>query len=91
MSELKNALRSGDIWVVGSRQFKEFDNMFWHASITRHRVRESRPGLQLPTHCREYLDERLTRCVNRSRATETLAASGELPDAQISTAGSDRP
>ena len=25
LSELKNALRSGDIWVQGSRQFKDFD------------------------------------------------------------------
>ena len=25
LSELKNALRSGDIWVQGSRQFKAFD------------------------------------------------------------------
>lgn len=26
LSELKNALRSGDIWVPGSRQFKDFRN-----------------------------------------------------------------
>lgn len=25
LSELKNALRSGDVWVEGSRQFKDFD------------------------------------------------------------------
>ena len=25
LAELKNALRSGDIWVQGSRQFKDFD------------------------------------------------------------------
>jgi hypothetical protein len=25
LSELRNALRSGDIWVQGSRQFKDFD------------------------------------------------------------------
>ncbi len=25
LSELKNSLRSGDIWVQGSRQFKDFD------------------------------------------------------------------
>jgi hypothetical protein len=25
LSELKNRLRSGDVWVVGSRQFKDFD------------------------------------------------------------------
>ena len=26
MTELKNALRSGDIWVPGSRQFKDFED-----------------------------------------------------------------
>ncbi|WP_411911284.1 hypothetical protein [Acinetobacter baumannii] len=26
LSELKNALRSGDIWVKGSRQFRDFDD-----------------------------------------------------------------
>mgnify|MGYP006897030170 CR=1 FL=1 len=26
LSELKNALRSGDIWVQGSRQFKDFED-----------------------------------------------------------------
>ena len=25
LAELKNALRAGDIWVQGSRQFKDFD------------------------------------------------------------------
>ena len=25
LSEMKNALRSGDIWVQGSRQFKDFE------------------------------------------------------------------
>jgi len=25
MSELKNALRAGDVWVPGSRQFRDFD------------------------------------------------------------------
>ena len=25
LSEMSNALRSGDLWVVGSRQFKDFD------------------------------------------------------------------
>ncbi|MGZ2368147.1 hypothetical protein, partial [Citrobacter freundii] len=26
LSEMKNALRSGDIWVQGSRQFKDFED-----------------------------------------------------------------
>ena len=84
MSELKNALRSGDIWVVGSRQFKEFDEYLLTRVDYAQRVRESRLGLQVPTQCREYLEERLTRLRESIAATEALAAAGELPDAQIS-------
>ena len=25
LTELRNALRSGDVWVAGSRQFKDFE------------------------------------------------------------------
>ncbi len=35
LSELKNALRSGDIWVEGSRQFKNFDEYLLPAAIYR--------------------------------------------------------
>lgn len=33
LSELKNALRSGDMWVTGSRQFRDFDD-YLHAGAT---------------------------------------------------------
>ena len=74
MSELKNALRSGDVWVVGSRQFKEFDEYLLTRADYAQRVRESRLGLQVPTQCREYLEERLTKLRKSIAATEALAA-----------------
>jgi hypothetical protein len=33
LSEMSNALRSGDLWVVGSRQFKDFDEYLLTADI----------------------------------------------------------
>jgi hypothetical protein len=48
LSELKNALRSDDIWVEGSRQFKNFNEYLLPASKftalqqARHRCRTSR-------------------------------------------------
>ncbi len=35
LSELKNALRSGDIWVKGSRQFRDFDDYLLPAEVRR--------------------------------------------------------
>lgn len=44
LSELKNSLRSGDIWVQGSRQFKDFEDY-----LVRPR---SSPASSSPAHCR---------------------------------------
>jgi hypothetical protein len=35
LSELKNALRAGDIWVKGSRQFKDFDEHLLPGEVQR--------------------------------------------------------
>jgi hypothetical protein len=35
ITELRNALRSGDIWVPGSRQFKDFEDYLLHDSCLR--------------------------------------------------------
>ena len=43
LSELKNALRSGDIWVQGSRQFKDFEDYLVH--------RRSSPASSGPANC----------------------------------------
>jgi hypothetical protein len=42
LSELKNALRSGDIWVQGSRQFKDFEDY-----LVPREIRQPQAG-----HCR---------------------------------------
>ena len=62
MSELKNALRSGDVWVEGSRQHsRTLTNTF----ILRREVRCSQklldelPTCRLYSDCEEYLHERL--------------------------------
>ena len=39
LSELKNALRSGDIWVQGSRQFKDFEDYLGSAHETEIKAR----------------------------------------------------
>lgn len=39
LSELKNALRSGDIWVKGSRQFRDFDDYLLPVEVRRTQAR----------------------------------------------------
>ncbi len=58
LSELKNALRSGDIWIHGSRQFKDFNEYLLPKDkfVALHEQR----GLPLAvsTNCEHYLSER---------------------------------
>ncbi len=44
LSELKNSLRSGDIWVQGSRQFKDFEDYLYRP--------RSSPASSSPANCR---------------------------------------
>lgn len=87
LSELKNALRSGDVWVEGSRQFKDFEEYLLpapHFAVLRDR-REL--GLAVETDCERFLEGRLAALDHELKAVERLAAANALPDAAITSTG----
>ncbi len=58
LSELKNALRSGDIWVKGSRQFRDFeDYLLPPAKFTALKKEQALP-LAINPNSDQYLEER---------------------------------
>lgn len=87
MSELRNALRSGDIWVKGSRQHKDFDEYL----VTKEKFTNLKTAGKLPlsvaTGCEEYLHNRLTLLEQQLKKANSLAAVNQLPDASITDAG----
>ena len=87
LSELKNALRSGDIWVQGSRQFKDFNEYL----IPTEKFSALRQAGELPlavtTNCDQYLQDRLSLLEQQLETTNRLAAANDLPDAIINEAG----
>jgi hypothetical protein len=87
LSELKNALRSGDIWVRGSRQFKDFNEYLLPAK--QFAVLKEHRSLALPieTDCDRYLHDRLALLEQRLDIVNQLAAADELPDAVITDSG----
>ena len=87
MSELKNALRSGDVSVIGSRQFRNFDEYLVPRAVFDDQRRESRLGLAVETSAAAYLDERLGRLRDALDETARLAAAGELPDVELNDRG----
>ena len=86
LSELKNKLRSGDVWVQGSRQFKDFNEYLVPAEkFTTMQLANELP-LAVPTNCDQYLHERLTLLESQLAKTNLMALANELPDASITTA-----
>ena len=87
LSELKNALRSGDIWVQDSRQFKDFEDYL----LPRPRFAGLRDqgALDLPIEidCDRFLEARLATLQEHLARVEALAAADALPEAAITTTG----
>lgn len=84
-TELKNALRSGDIWVEGSRQFKNFNEYMIPAVKIDHLKLTSKLPLAVITDCSRYLSERLSLLEKQLSVVDQLAAANALPDAVITT------
>src|SRR5262249_19243588 len=86
LSELKNTLRAGDVWALGSRQFKDFEEYL----LPQDRfvaLQEGQEGgkllIALARDGERYLRDRLALLTEQHPDVERLAASGTLPDAEI--------
>ena len=85
LSELKNKLRSGDVWVHGSRQFKDFNEYLVPIEkFTAQKLANELP-LAIPIDCDQYLNERLTLLEAKLSATDLMALTNDLPDAVINS------
>jgi TnpA family transposase len=87
MAELKNALRSGDVWVQGSRQFKDFDEYLVPVEKFAALIRASNVPLAVTTDCDQYLHDRLLLLEQQLETVARMAADNELPDAIITKSG----
>jgi len=83
LAELKNALRSGDIWVQGSRQFKDFEAYLLSPPRFAAQRAQQALGLAVDSDCDRYLEARLTVLERELATVERLAAQQALPDATI--------
>jgi hypothetical protein len=87
LSELKNRLRAGDLYVVGSRQFQDFEDYLLPTTVFRSMRSANRLGLDVPTIADEYLSDRLKLLREALEDTNRLAGADELPDARINDKG----
>ena len=87
LSELKNSLRSGDIWVQGSRQFRDFEDYLLPAA----KFGAMKTARELPIaviqDCDQYLNDRLLLLEQQLARVNRLALTNKLPDAIITETG----
>ncbi|MDR2068027.1 MAG: Tn3 family transposase [Holosporaceae bacterium] len=87
LTEIKNALYSGDLWIEDSRRFRAFDDHL----IPMDRFEELKKAQKLPvmvtTDCEEYLDTRIAFMEARLDSVEAQAKANLLPNAVITEGG----
>jgi TnpA family transposase len=87
LSELKNTLRSGDIWVQGSRQFKNFsDYLVTPTAFARLKAAQALP-VEVKPDADAYLAERMALLESQLATVNRMAAVSELPDAVVTDSG----
>ena len=87
LSELKNALRSSDIWVEGSRQFKDFEEYLLPVQTFSDLQKSNALPLAVEPDCERYLKQRTALLDEQVAAVSRLAAANGLPEAAISDSG----
>ena len=87
MSELRNALRSGDVWVKGSRQFRDFEEYLMPPPRFAKQREQQALGLAVDVDCESFLETRLGLLERELTTVEKLASHQELPDAVITSNG----
>lgn len=87
LSELKNALRSGDIWVRHSRQFMDFEDYLLSLEKFRDHHKNQNLGLTIETDCERFVQQKKDQLVSALRHVELHAAGNSLSGAIVTASG----
>jgi len=85
LHELRNGLRSGDVWVAGSRQFKAFEDYLLPDDAWRELKEAGSLPLAIPTDVTTYLAQRRQELHEQLTTVAALMAADELPDVRLRT------
>jgi len=88
LSELKNALRSGDIWVLGSKKFKSFDEYLIDETTCEDlKNKEYSLPIAQTTKFENIVLPRLNELSDLAKKTNELAKGGKINDVYIDDEG----
>ena len=87
MIALRERLRSGDVWVEGSRAFRAFDDFLLPRDAFENRRKADDLGLAVPDRFEDWRDDKAKRLETRLREVDALTAAGDLPEASLTEEG----
>jgi TnpA family transposase len=82
LAELRDRLRAGDIWVTGSRQYRDFETYLLPAATFKAMQKEPLP-LDIDTHLPSYLAECRQRLEDTLTTVASKARENTLPDVTL--------
>jgi len=87
MTALRERLRSGDVWVEGSRAFRAFNDFLLPPETFAARQRDDELGLAVPDRFEAWRAERVALLNSRLLEVDALASAGKLVEATITAEG----
>jgi TnpA family transposase len=84
LSELRDRLRAGDVWVDGSRQYQDFESYLIPKPTFEILKSEGPLPLEIETNIHRYLEDRQTILDRELTEVAALAAAGKLEDVDLS-------
>ena len=87
MMALRERLRSGDVWVEGSRAFRAFDDFLLPRDAFENRRKSDELGLAVPDRFEDWRDDKTKRLEARLRKVDALTAAGELSEVSLTEEG----
>lgn len=84
---LRDRLKTGDIWVDGSRAWRSFEDYLLPRHVFNQMRAESRLGLAIPDNFSEWRAERTATLNAKLKSLAKAAADNAIPDAEISVNG----
>lgn len=83
LAELRNCLRSGDIWVVGSRQFQDFEDYLLPAHSWQQIREVNTVPVAVVTDFSNYIEQRSLEMTEQLTRVSSLIAENQLSDVRI--------
>lgn len=84
LAELRNHLRSGDVWVSGSRQYKDFEEYLLPKNNWLEMKTSSQLPVAVPTDVDQYLEDRARKMETELLTVCDLIRKDQLPDVSFS-------